>query len=345
MRPATALRRRLGWLRRVRRDGRQLLAQRQLLRRGFYVNDGPTLWRHSAASVPTFLAATKAGRKPRVRRPRPLPIFVAGTGSATLAVKTFEGGGVYLDLENQTVTRTYPATSPVTEQHIRLRQRFERHTDAPPGRFADDGLSHTEPYVEGRHLEQLPASLQEEAVRRLFRDYARLVAAEGAGDATGSMQASIRECLQLELPAALANRARGAVQWLEQVEIPLIPSAREANLKNLIVASDHRVSPIDLGDLAVLPSIWYPIGIVCEAPHAISQLLLAGGLDSEISSLLAPNGLGTSFERPQWRKELLTARMLHVAVCDARASSGDGGQNALATEVLRRWKATAPLLS
>lgn len=339
----SSIRHRLGVFRRVRRDGRAILSNRELLRRGLYVSEGPRLWRHIDAPLPSFLRVTKA-RSAGARRSLPLPIYVPGIGSATLAVQTFEGGGVYLDLENQLVTRTYPPEAPASREQMLLRRRFERHTDAPPGTLADDGLSHTEPYIEGMHLGQLPAREQEAAVRRLFNDYARVVSFEGSGDAAGALQESVTASLRLELPDQLEQGARAALEWLGDWTIPWIPSAREANLKNLIVRSDGRVSPIDLGDLAILPSIRYPIGILCEAPRAISRGFLEGSFDDEISGLLSGGGVDGVPEHPTWRQELLMVRLLHVAVCDVRRSAEIPEDSALRAEIQRRWQAVAPLL-
>lgn len=328
----------------VYRRGLALLARRDLLAGGVYVNVTPVLWRRVGVQLPDFLRSTK-GKEPGspVFRTR-IPILVRGAGGADLVVATFEGGAVYLNRADRQVTRVYPEGVRADPQHVELRRRFEQHTRAPRASYAPDGCSHVEEYVEGRHLNEMPDFAQVGAVGNLLDDYVRLTQAEGQLDSSAEMLTAIEAGRQLSLPSRLAELASGASELLTAIRIPWVPSAREANLKNLVVLDDLGVAPIDLGDLTLLPSIWYPLGIVGEAGGEVMAQFRQGIFDGQVAALLGDRAALRLGRHDEWRDQLLVARLIYAAWWDARASAGSPNSRDLESEIRRRWAALEPQL-
>lgn len=334
------LRKQLG----VYRRGLALLSRRDLLAGGIYLNVTPVLWRRVGAQLPDFLRSTK-GEEPgssgfRTR----MPILVRGAGGADLVVATFEGGAVYLNRVDHQVTRVYPEGVRADPQHVELRRRFEQHTRAPRASYAPDGGSHVEDYVEGRHLSELPGLAQVDAVGNLLDDYARLTQAEGVSDASAEMLTAVEAGQRLPLPSRLAELASGAARLLPEIRIPWVPSAREANLKNLVVRDDLGVAPIDLGDLTLLPSIWYPLGIIGEAGGEVMAHLRQGSFDDQVAALLGDRALLRHRRDSAWRDQLLAARLIYAAWWDVRAAADSPNSRDLESEIRRRWAALEPQL-
>lgn len=334
---------RIGRLPAVLATGRHLTRRRDLLRPGLWLAESPVVWRRMGVVLPDFLRSTKA---PAKQGWGPAMLWVRGRGSCDVAVATFEGGGVYLDLSHRLVTRTYPTGHEPDQQHIDLRERFERQVAAPRARYADDRASHVEEYVVGQHLSQLSLDDQLRVLAGLMADYGRLVRTEGERDASADMAVTIGRALDLNLPATLQKWVQGARDVVSEMELPWVPSAREANLKNLIVRDDLRASPIDLGDLMLLPALWYPLGIITEAGAEVVGSYRAGVLDEPVFGLLGASPDCALSRRPHWREELLVARMIYVS---AQGTGGPAGTQATSEEmradIERRWEQLRRLLS
>lgn len=310
--------------------------------------ESPVVWRRAGTQLPPFLKTTKSGlagtRHSGFVLPQP-PILVSGSGPAEIAVATFEGGALYLDLAGHKVTRVYPRGTVINSDQIDLRKRFEAHTNAPKAEYAADGTSHIEDYIHGNHLHDLSPEAQLTAIRSLLADHERLVGAEGADDASDTMRNSLAVSLQHELPTELRPRVQDAMELLPIIRVPWIPSAKEANLKNLIVRKDLSVSPIDLGDLELLPSIWYPLGIISDAGDPTISAFLKGDLDAQFLALVGGDSHDAIHARSHWREELIIARMVYAAAFDAAdAANPPGGEHAFMVGIRRRWSSIRPWL-
>ena len=236
---------RLGTRARVRQDD-------ALLRPGWYLRSGETVWRHWRAALPQHLRLSKGETHPKrvsstalralvmvsatLQGALPPVVFRSSSGSGTyeIAVAADDGGLVLLDPAQGRVARTYGARS-IDPEYVELRRRFERHLPAPSFEVVDGGRLLVEEFIEGSHFAGLNGNEQVSAVREIFRRYASLAAHEGEGDS--------RELVSAALAAVSAGSAG---QLLDQVhdllssapelvslagQWPLVPSATDASVK------------------------------------------------------------------------------------------------------------------
>lgn len=334
----------------LRREVRAVAGE---LHPGLWVVAGPQLWLRAGGIPPSeHVRRTKgepaaASVRARVRKVLSLrDSFWVGRrsrGTAEAAIVAFDGGVVLLDPTNQRVLRTY-GHGAVSDQYIRWREAFSRHVSAPAFEVAGGGRLLIEDLVDGVHLLEVEPRARELVVRRLFDDYARLTKHEG--EPRDGLLGTLSDAVQSsEVPEALRGAwVRADLSWLEG-STTWVPSAFEASAKNLMVALPSTPRPIDLGDLQPDPYFTYPIGIMIAAGDESLRAYVAGAFDSEIARLVAAAGGAPWHASRESREGLLLARIVYVAMRDARAAPSQERTQAFLDSLGPRWAAIESALN
>lgn len=319
------------------------------LRPGRYVMAGDSLWRHHRAEVPEHLRLTKGrtGTGPgggvraaaaRTARAVVLPSGFRARGGPpdgfSLAVATYDGGVLLLDPDGGRVARTVPPGG-LPAGYAEMRERFGAHLSSPTFEVVDGGSLVVESFVPGRHLLDLPAEEQVEALRRLLRATADLTAAEGGGTCAGLVRAAVEAAGRTEVPGRVAELL-SAVPAVELAgSWPLVPTATDATVRNLLVQADGTPVPIDLGEVRLDPFVLYPVGMVANARPAGLSAYLAGELDPEVAALFGAAG-GHWPLTGDGREALLALRVCVVGAQEAGAP-GTMDDEQFTRAVARRW--------
>ena len=314
------------------------------LRPGLYLQAGPQFWRRvGAPPTPSHVSRTKGSRINGMSGGRAITmlrslaglrhsfIIARGSGTAELAIAAFDGGMVLIAPREGVVRRTY-GTTIADEQYLAWREAFVRHVAAPQFRVADDGRTIVEEFVAGEYLLDLAVQDRVEVIRRLLRAYASLTRAEAVSAPVARHADALASAVRRSAPTALRDMWEATdTRWLQRADTIWVPSAYEANAKNLVVRQDGSPSPIDLGDLRPEPFFSYPIGVMVSAGAAVGKDFLEGGLDTEVDELFA--SAGVRWERTiDQRRGLLLVRMVHAALCDDAS-----GAETLESSLSRRW--------
>lgn len=310
-------------------------AEAHLLRPGMYVMAGPRLWRHWRVPAPAHLRRTKGwgatSRPPAATARRPdgrahaalrrllLPsVFVVpaarpgatrdGAARFPLAVVAAGRRVVLLDPHGGRAARRYEPGY-LTAEQVELRRRFAAHLGGPAFEVHEDGTLLLEDFVTGRHVADLAAEERLDVARQLLGGYARLVAAEGGGDASAAVERVLADVDPADLPPQVAgplaslDLRRAARTW------PLVPTATDATAKNLVVTAAGVPVPIDLGRLRRDPFFLYPVGILGDARPDVLRAFLTGELDAEVRGMLDAAGVAWPLDA-DGRAALLAVRLL-----------------------------------
>lgn len=312
---------RLSATRHAREETRDLVsAQMDRLQPGWYVRAGETIWRHWRTALPLHLRLSKStpARPARggparasavIQRwlpPVVLRVRRGGSGTFSVAVAADDGGVVLLDPEHGTVGRTY-GSGPVSAEYLMLRRRYERHLQSPRFDVVDGGSLLLEDFVQGAHFAAASPESQINAMRVLLQRYAALTKSEG--------ESTCQDWVRSAVYAVATGTVSGQIQALLGGDVialskhwPLVPSATDASVKNLIIVRGDRPVPIDLGNLRLDPFFYYPIGVITMARGAVLEHYLNGGFDEQVAELFA--AAGSTFScNGRMRLTLLALRM------------------------------------
>ncbi len=326
----------------ARRAVRLRVARHPLLRRGWYVAAGESLWRRVGAPVPTHLRHTKgwpSGLGPRgwLRRvalgaATPSIVWARGSGAFTLAAGTHEGGLVLLGHPQGRVAHEYGRL--LGADYADLRSAFSRHLPAP-GFTLEDGLL-VEDDVRGRHLLDLDGATRLATVRDLVRRFASLTADEGAPGGAALLAAAVDAAQRADAPPALLDALDALAAQGPADTWRLVPAPAEATVKNVLVVGDHTPAPIDLSDLRRELFFSYPVGIVSESRPDVLAAFRAGALDDEFAALFAATGASWTWDSAG-RDGLLAARLVVVAYQEHLRPDGVDLPR-LGASLNRRWE-------
>lgn len=332
-----------------------MLQQEELLRPGLYLRSGETVWRRWSVALPEHLRLSKAQRDTSATGPptsralnfigavvqRLLPPVVfwvdrQGAGTYPIAVATHDGGVVALHPEEGKVARTYGSRH-LDAEYTALRTRFSRHLPTPSFEVSPDGRLLTEDFVRGQHFAGLGEADQLQVVRRVLRSYASLTEHEGEGDCHAAVTDAVRAVREGNPPAGVADLLSGFDLARRSAPWPLVPSATDASVKNLIITGDGRPVAIDLGNLRLDPFFSYPLGVVTTARGVVLEQFVAGGLDEELTALLG--AAAPDFPLHGAGPEALLALRLAVVSRRAATTTGSFVQAVFDDSLARRWSA------
>lgn len=330
----------------------RVLQDDALLRPGWYLRSGETVWRHWRAPLPEHLRLSKGETRQtpaRSNAPRALRIVSStlqrafppvtfrsrrGSGTYPIAVAADDGGLVLLDPARGRVARTYGARS-IDPEYVELRRRFERHLPTPAFEVVDDGRLLVEEFVEGSHFAGLDGPDQASVVRGVFRRYASLAAHEGEGDSRGSVSAALAAVRAGQLPDEVHDLLGSPELVSMSGRWPLVPSATDASVKNLIITSSGSATPIDLGNIRLDPFFYYPVGLVTMARGEVLTQYSAGRMDDAVGTLFSAVGCPYPLDERS-RSVLLALRSALTSHREATAS-GTFDQAAFDCAMARRW--------
>lgn len=330
------------------RDRRRTAANAaEFLRPGVYLPISESLWARRGAQVPVHLLRTKVGSPSRAVDPlTPYLCFrlIAGAfvilgarrgRTADLVVVSFDGGIVVLDQVKERVYRTYGAGRlTLADQH--RRRSFTDHVSAPEFCFRNGGAMVEEELIQGSYLGDVTYRERADLITTLVEQFAALTASYGS-DPPSVTDRDLESLLhRVHVPPAFAYAwEKSSTSWFSP-ETPWIPTPREANAKNLVVRSDGRPAPIDLGDLQVDPYFVYPVGILIAAGSETMRLFLSGQVDYSFTVLFAAAGQiwdGT----PDECRGLILARIAYAAHKDSLIE-GVVDHGVFAASLRRRWE-------
>lgn len=331
----------------TRRNRRTAAGGASFLRPGVYFPHSETLWARRGAHLPDHLLRTKGGRSSISARASTLYLqfrLMAGAfvvlGSrrgrtAELVVASFDGGIVVLDHAGSRVFRTYGTGRMSAADECRRRQ-FTDHVSAPQFWFREDGAVVEEELIEGAYLGDVSHEQRAGLITILVEQFTALVAACGS-EAPSLTDRDLHVLLsQVDVPPGFARAWEDSVtEWFSS-ETPWIPSPREANAKNIVMRSDGRPAPIDLGDLQVDPYFVYPVGILIAAGSEAMRRFLVGDEDYSFATLFAvadQSWDGT----PSERRGLLLTRIVYAAHKDSLAE-GHVDRAVFTASLRRRWE-------
>lgn len=328
----------------LRRRRAIVLPARRWLRPGVYLLRSETLWARHGAEIPPHLQRTKgaqggtggAGPTAALMRLCAGAFVVTGPGgrrTAELVVASFDDGVVVLDGLRHRVLRTY-GSGRMAREDQRRRRTFTDYVSAPEFTVLDDGAVVEEELVEGRHLMDASVADRERVVETLVGQYIALTRGAGEGG-YGVTSGELDELVVSSAPAGFVAQWRQSyTAWMTE-STPWVPSAIEANAKNLIVRPDGRPAPIDLGDLRLDPYFVYPLGILIAAGPEVMERFLGGMTDLALGSLVAAAGESWSGTAEQ-RRGLLLTRAAYAAMRDARLRGGCD-REIFTSSIERRW--------
>lgn len=345
--------RRFARVRAARKRTRALVRQEEaFLRPGIYLRSGETVWRHWRVALPEHLRLSKVRRETGAASNQParlrtglatafqsvLPPVAFRTsrhvsGTHPIAVAAHDGGLVLLDPEGGKVTRTH-ASRPVDSAYVDLRARFSRHLPTPDFEVSPTGRFLTEDFVLGAHFAELDDSEQIRAVKSIFSAYASLTAHEREGDCHAAVTSAVHAVAVGSPPAGYLELLGGKnlPEWARTW--PLVPTATDASVKNLIITGEERPVPIDLGNIRLDPFFYFPVGVVIMARGSVLQAYLAGGLDEELAALM--RAAGSDFPVDPGREALLALRLALTSRREA-LTSGVLDQGTFDRALVRRW--------
>ncbi len=320
--------------------------QRARLRPGLYVvcgRDGE-VWRHWRQRMPAHLYLTKVeprirgavGRHPlwRVRRGlvRTAQFLIApgvlwlrpgpGDGRFAIAVAARDGGCVLLAPAAGLVARR-PPWGPLPRRQLALAARWAEHHTEPEVEVGDDGRWIVESYVEGDHLGSLPVEVQLDVVRRLFAAATRLAASASQGDAEALYAPMFHGTIRPELPEELRHHLETHRNEIRRW--PLVPTAADCHVRNLLVTPDRRPVLIDTWPLELRPFFYDAVYLATHVPPALPRLrhaFLDGAFDAELVALFAAAGLELD-PTPASRRALAGMVLLLRAVREMGLLGGD----------------------
>lgn len=333
-----------------------MLQQEELLRPGLYLRSGETVWRRWSVTLPDHLRLSKAQREtsatagPRTSRARervgaaiqsilpPVAFWVTrqGTGTYPIAVAAHDDGVVVLHPDEGKVARVH-ASRPLDAEYTALRTRLSRHLSTPSFEVSPDGRLLTEEFVPGHHFAELGEADQLRVMRRILRSYASLTEHEGEGDCHAAVADAVRAVREGTPPAGVGDLLSGFDLTRRSAPWPLVPSATDASVKNLIITGDGRPVAIDLGNLRLDPFFSYPLGVVTMARGVVLEQFVAGGLDEELSVLLGP--AAPDFPLHGAGREALLALRLALVSRRAATTTGTFEQAVFDDSLARRWSA------
>lgn len=335
--------------RRMRRETRALArTEEHLLRPGLYLRAGESVWRHWRAHLPLHLRQSKIGKRaytPRTAVAKAIQQIVPPLafrvrqdlgGSFSIAVSADDGGLVLLAPEKGLVARTY-GSGQGDGAYIDLRRRYEKYVATPRFEVTAGSRLIIEEFVHGQHFLELGPDARLSVVRHLFRRYALLSKHEGEGDSANRVRTALAAVSQGHPPAEIAACLATPLLEVWSRAWPLVPSATDANVKNLIVRPDQTPVIIDLGNLRLDPVFYYPVGVVVLAREHVLDRFLAGDLDQELHALFPENMAQHEFDQES-RRSLLALR---IAILSYRRATAAGAfDQALFDDTLtRRWSA------
>lgn len=328
------------------------------LRPGLWVATGPAAWRRAGTPVPAHFDRTKGFETRTPRTPRAaaragvgrvaravlLPAwFWNGRGRAAgfpIAFVAHEGHLLLLDPQTGRIERRY-GTASVPEAYESLRRRFERHVASPAFRVGDDGRSLAEQFVEGEHLLDLPAPDQDAVVRDLLRGYAELTRHERESDSTDRVVPAVELALAADVPRDLRDLLREVDLRSAARGWPLVPSATDPHVKNVIAVDRRTFVPIDLANLRLDPFFSYPVGVVAQARPHVLEGYLGGVLDAELRALF--EAAGTSLPPTERWRELLLALRIVMTARRAATVKGVISPEVFGRTVHARWHAVTAM--
>ncbi|MGC5616759.1 hypothetical protein [Georgenia sp. Z1491] len=349
---------RAGWATRMERLSRTRGARRRtrelartaehLLRPGLYLRAGESIWRHWRAVLPRHLRQSKLDARSGTPRAlivnaahRLLPPLVLRVGrgrggSFSIVVSADDGGLVLLAPEHGRVARTYGSRR-IDDDYVSLRRRFETHVVTPAFEVRDGGRLLVEEFVHGDHFLDLEPDHQLGVVRDLVRRYAELGTHEGEGDSRDPVATTRAAVARGSPPGEVAELLSSSRIEAWSRAWPLVPSATDANVKNLIIRSDRTPVLIDLGRIRLDPVFYYPVGVVVMARGHVLDRFLAGDLDDDLHAL-APGGTAQNRLDDEIRRSLLALRVAMVSY--RRASTSGTFDRAAFDDILAyRWSA------
>lgn len=162
--------------------------------------------------------------------------------------------------------------------------------------------------MQGDHVLDLLPGERLEVTRELFGHYADLVRHEGEGSCEERVSALVAALAAAVVPDVM----RELLDPVPLVELSrtwqLVPSATDANPKNLLVVDRRTPVAIDLGDLRLDPFFSFPVGFVELVRGDVLDAYLAGALDEQVDGLFTAAGAGwPEGDRP--RETLLAVRI------------------------------------
>lgn len=340
---------RLSRARGARRRTRELARTAEhLLRPGLYLRAGESVWRHWRAALPPHLRQSKLGARSGTPRAllaaaahRLLPPLVLRVGRGrggifSIVVSADDGGLVLLAPAEGQVARTYGSRR-VDDDYVDLRRRFETHVATPRFEVRDGGRLLVEEFVHGRHFLDLEPDHQLGVVRDLLRRYAVLGTHEGEGDSRVRVATTLAAVSRGSPPGEVAELLATPRIEAWSRAWPLVPSATDANVKNLIVRPDRTPVLIDLGNIRLDPVFYYPVGVVVMARGHVLDRFLAGDLDDELHALV-PGGTVRGRLDDESRRSLLALRVAMVSHRRAGVS-GTFDRTAFDDILAYRWSA------
>ncbi|WP_139315915.1 hypothetical protein [Cellulosimicrobium sp. CUA-896] len=229
---------------------------RELMARGVFVAGTDGLWRRLGTPLPGHLRRTRstaASALVPVGRARDvledavrLALHLAppwlwvnrSRGACSVATSTFEGE-VLLLAPGGTVARTMPAPGP---DYAERRRRYARHVHTP-GFALEDGLL-VEDFVEGRHFDELGPRKQVRTLRKVVAAYARLTRAEAVADGRPLLDEAVE--LVATAPRPVSFPPLEDLRAAAAHPFPLVPSAADPQVRNVVVTRRTRPVVIDL---------------------------------------------------------------------------------------------------
>lgn len=289
-------------------------AHRGLMAPGIFVAGPDGTWRRLGTSLPEHLRRTRSTSAALVpvHRPRdvvddavrialrlaPPWLWVSRShGSCSVATPTFEGE-VLLIAPGETVARTMRPPGP---DYADRRQRYARHVHTPGFAF-EDGLL-VEEFVDGRHLDELGARKQVRTLRKVVAAYARLARAETAGDGRALLEEAVDLVASAPRPASFPPV--GTLRAAAAHPFPLVPSAADPQVRNVVVTRRTRPVVIDLPVMILAPYLAFPLGLLVSAGGPALRAYRDGAFDDELARLLA--AAGTSLAPTAETREALLA--------------------------------------
>jgi hypothetical protein len=273
---------------------------RELMARGVFVAGADGLWRRLGTPLPGHLRRTRstaASALVAVRRPRdavddaarlalrlaPPWLWVSRSrGECSVATPTFEGE-VLLLAPGRIVARTMPAPGP---DYADRRRRYARHVHTP-GFSLEDGLL-VEEFVDGRHFDDLGPRKQVRTLRKVVAAYARLTRAESAGDGRELLDEAVELVATAPRPASFPPVE--ALRSAAAHPFPLVPSAADPQVRNVVVTRRTRPVVIDLPVMILAPFLAFPLGLLVSAGPPALRAYHDGAFDDELARLLAAAG-------------------------------------------------------
>jgi hypothetical protein len=325
------------------------------LRPGLYLAHGDAVWVRVGTRLPAHLRETQeglrfdgpaardagalerlrsgVGRTARRLTPPFLTSVTRSRGSFTIAVRTFDDEVVLLDPAGGNAARTLPSwQDPV--RYASSRQRLGEHVPIP--RASVRGRLVVEEFVQGSHFVDATRDVQLAAARRLLTSYAALTRATAHGSCAGVLDDVGSMVQDVSLPADLRTTLERSDVLRRAREWPLVPSATDSNVKNVVVHPDGRATLIDLGDVRPEPFFSYPLGVIESARGAVLDAYGRGELDAELGALLEAGGAPSSLDA-EAREALLAVRVLLAVLNTARREGVLDDPDEIARLVRRRW--------